>query len=87
MEELLPEILLSVDVSFYEAIKDGKNFGEIISEAKWIVDLLILKAFTYYGDKIKKDEELTSAFERILESLIEVNNEKAAVILDEFRIH
>ncbi|QEH67830.1 hypothetical protein [Cellulosilyticum sp. WCF-2] len=87
MEELLPEILLSVDVSFYEAIKDGKNFGEIISEAKWIVDVLILKAFTYYGDKIKKDEELTSAFERILESLIEVNNEKAAVILDEFRIH
>jgi len=36
---------------------------------------------------IKEDEDLTVAFEEILEMLVEINYEEAAVILDEFRVH
>lgn len=40
-----------------------------------------------YSDKIKQDQELIEAYEDILEILINLNYEQAAVILDEFRIH
>ena len=37
--------------------------------------------------KSKKDEKLINAYEDILLALTEIRNEKAAVLLDEFRIH
>ena len=49
--------------------------------------MIILNSFIFYSDKIKRDEKLISAYEDILLSLIETKNEKAAVLLDEFRIH
>ena len=39
------------------------------------------------SDEIKKDEKLINAYEDILLALTEIRNEKAAVLLDEFRIH
>lgn len=49
--------------------------------------MIIIKSFLNFNDAIKQDEELTTAYEDILEKLIEFKYEKAAVILDEFRIH
>jgi len=40
-----------------------------------------------YFAEIKKDEKLINAYEDILLALTEIRNEKAAVLLDEFRIH
>ena len=51
------------------------------------MQLIILKSFIVCSDKIKQDQELTEAYEDILEILIELNYEQAAVILDELRIH
>lgn len=88
IDELLPEILLSTNKAFNEAMQGNKKaFEKDISEVQWIVDYLILKAFVYKSDEIKADNELTDAFEGVLLSMIELNNPKAAVILDEFRIH
>jgi len=52
-----------------------------------VVEKLILKAFVKYGDEIKKDEKLIEAYEDVLLALVKVRSEKAAVLLDEFRIH
>lgn len=88
IDALLPEILLSVNKAFNEAMQGNKKaFEKDISEVQWIVDYLILKAFVYKSDEIKADNELTDAFEGVLLSMIELNNPKAAVIFDEFRIH
>ena len=46
-----------------------------------------IKSFIFYSDEIKKDEKLINAYEDILLALTEIRNEKAAVLLDEFRIH
>ena len=45
------------------------------------------RQFIFYSDEIKKDEKLINAYEDILLALTEIRNEKAAVLLDEFRIH
>lgn len=88
MKELLPEILISVEKCFVRvSTADRKTFIKEIQKPKWIVDMLVLKAFTDYSDRIKEDQTLIKAFEGILETLIEINDEKAAVILDEFRVH
>ena len=88
MKELLPEILLSVEKVFTNSIsEDNYMFFDVISEQQWIVDMMILDAFLYYSDEIKEDEELSNAYIHILEMMIELNNEKAAVLLDEFLIH
>lgn len=49
--------------------------------------MIILKSFIFYSDEIKKDEQLINAYEDILLALTGIRNEKAAVLLDEFRIH
>ena len=88
IDELLPEILVSIGVCFEKSIKNDKEeFVKDIKEAQAIVEMLVLKAFANYGDEIKKDASLIKAYETILLSLAEIRNEKAAVLLDEFRIH
>lgn len=62
-------------------------FSSVISKRQWIVDMVILDAYFYNSDEIKKDEELSNAYIHILEMMIELNNEKVAVLLDEFLIH
>ena len=87
MDELLPEILISVRNSFQNAKSEINKFKKLIKEVVVIVQLIILKAFIAYSDKIKQDQELIEAYEDILKILINLNYEQAAVILDEFRIH
>ena len=88
LKELLPEILLSVEKVFANSISEnGDKFSSVISKQRWIVDKLILDAYFYNSDEIKEDEELSNAYIHILEIMIELNNEKAAVLLDEFLIH
>jgi len=90
-EKLLPEILLSLRDAFISAIDikiyRHNTFVETIKDRKIIVLLLISKAFLNFSDEIKQDEDLTQAFEEILEILVKERFEEAATILDEFRIH
>ena len=51
------------------------------------MDKLIINAFLNCSDEIKKDKELVNSYENILKILIEIQYKKAAVLLDEFRIH
>lgn len=87
ISELLPEVLLSVDSCFNEVKKNMDVFKRIIKDKETIVNGLITKAFLDFNDEIKQDDELTKAYENILETLMTVNFEEAAVLLDEFRIH
>lgn len=87
IDELLPEILISIRNSFQSAKSDIYRFEESIRNQEVIVQMIILKSFIVYSDKIKQDQELTEVYEDILEILIELNYEQAAVILDEFRIN
>lgn len=87
MDELLPEILISIRNSFQNAKSEVNKFKKSIREQEAIVQLIILNSFITYSDKIKQDQELIEAYEDILEILINLNYEQAAVILDEFRIH
>lgn len=88
IKELLPDILMSVEVVFSNCEKENsREYKKIISERQYIVDKLILDAYVYYSDSIKKDEDLSNAYMHLLEMLIRLNNEKAAVLLDEFLIH
>ena len=87
LHELLPEILISIRNSFQNAKSEVNKFKKSIREQEAIVQLIILKSFITYSDKIKQDQELIEAYEDILEILINLNYEQAAVILDEFRIH
>lgn len=86
--ELLPEILISVSSCFTKAIRNNKEqFAKDVKESQGIVDMIILKSFIFYSDEIKTDEKLINAYENILLTLTEIRDEKAAVLLDEFRIH
>ena len=88
IDALMPEILKSLGVCFKNTISQNeKYFFKTIQEAKPVVEKLILKAFVKYGDEIKKDEKLIEAYEDVLLALVKVRSEKAAVLLDEFRIH
>ena len=88
ISELLPEILTSISSCFTKAIRNSKEqFAKEIIDSQVIVDMIILKSFIFYSDEIKKDEKLINAYEDILLALTEIRNEKAAVLLDEFRIH
>lgn len=87
IEKLLPEILKSISVCFKMSIVDKTQFIRDIASSQVIVDMLILTAFIKFSDEIKNNMELIKAYEEILMALTEIGNEKAAVLLDEFRIH
>ena len=52
-----------------------------------IVNMIVTSAFVDYSDNIKKDILLRTSYEGILEALVSIGNEKAAWLLDEFRLH
>lgn len=86
--ELLPEILIPI----HESIKkleasDQEELKQQVNAVKSILNMIITKAFLVFSDKIKGDAELMTAYEGILEVLVSLRIEEAAVILDEFRIH
>lgn len=87
IDELLPEILISIKNSFQNAKSERNKFKKSVKEQEVVIQLIILKSFITHSDKIKQDQELIEAYEDILEILIDLNYEYAAVILDEFRIH
>lgn len=91
LNKLLPEILLSVRDAFKSALRTNESssdaFAEIVQEWKTIVLMMITKAYLDFSDQIKQDDDLTKAYEEILEMLTEINCEEAATILDEFRVH
>ncbi|WP_341876539.1 SMEK domain-containing protein [Defluviitalea saccharophila] len=91
LDKLLPEILLSVRDAFKNVLQTSKSrfdvFAEIVMREKTIVLIMITKAFLDFSDKIKQDDDLTKAFEEILEILVELSYEEAATIIDEFRVH
>lgn len=86
-DKLLPDILISISECFNQAKIDSKHFPSTISKERRIILSIIYKAFVNFSNEIKCDDQLTLAFESILETLIELNYENAAVILDEFRLH
>ena len=85
-EELLPEILDGIDVSLEEAKKEASISGQL-KETMQIANVIITAAFVKYSDEIKKDKNLTDAYERILETLVDAGDEQAAWLLDEFMLH
>lgn len=87
IDELLPNILPSIKTCFDVARVDVKSLADVIRSESVIVRLIVYKAFVKHSDSIKSDEELRLAFEGILETLVDLNYEDAAVILDEFRVH
>lgn len=87
LNKLLPQILLSVRDAFRVGEADADKFAGIVREKKIVVLIMISKAFLDFSDEIKIDDDLTKAFEEILEILSELNYEEAATILDEFRVH
>ncbi len=87
INELLPHILISINDCFNEVKPNLKQFSATIKSNHQIVQLITYKAFVKYSEEIKSDLQLTLAFESILETLVELNYEDAAVILDEFRLH
>ena len=89
IKHLMPEILISLNVCFESIRKDGfKSVLKIInSSAKAVIDNIIITAFLKYNDQIKADIDLCHSYEGLLETLVFGHYEKAAVLLDEFRIH
>ena len=85
-EELLPNILPSVATTLEEFSKEEYFDSSELSDTKRVLEYFIVLAFLDFNDEIKQDEELTQAYEKILELLIGFNFERAAVLLDEFRI-
>ena len=87
IDKLLPNILLSINNCFNVLKTNSKRFPTIIKDDLVVVKSIIYKAFIVHSTEIKLDHELTSAYENILETLVELNYEDAAVLLDEFRLH
>ena len=85
-EKLLPYILPAVAdtiADFTTCFFDSSH----LEDTRWILNYLILLAYLKFSDEIKQDNELTTAYEKILETLINLRFENAAVLLDEFRVH
>ncbi len=85
--DLLPHVLPSVSATLQaytrEDLFDKDNFKEV----EKLIDNFAVVAFLNYHDEIKQDEELSTSYENMLETLVDLRFENAAVLLDEFRIH
>ncbi len=85
-EKLLPYILPSIADTITEFTANYFDTS-LLEDTRWILNHLILLAYLKFSDAIKQDAELTASYERILEALIDLRFENAAVLLDEFRVH
>jgi hypothetical protein len=86
--ELLPEILIPIHESIRNLeVGNRKELKQQVNAVESTLNMIITKAFLAFSDKIKSDAELMTAYEGILEVLVSLRIEEAAVILDEFRIH
>ena len=89
IKELLPETILSIEKSFSKAELSKQGFFRLISNpnTQFILDLIITEALIEYSDIIKMDNDLSDAFENLLLLLSGFDYEKAAIILDSFRVN
>lgn len=87
IDELLPEVLISINNCFTFSKTQGYDFKNLISKHNFVIKNIIMKAYVLFSNEIKQDKELIDAYENILQILIENNYELAAILLDEFRIH
>lgn len=87
IDELLPYILISVNNCISEAMPNKKQLSATIEKNYVIIQKIIYKAFIKWSEKIKSDGQLIFSYKNILQALVELNHEDAAVILDEFRLH
>ena len=82
--ELLPEILPIVCKTVESTINRG---GILDGDSKVILSTIVLKSLLDFSEKIKSDFEFHTSYEKLLNMLIDMGDEKAAVILDEYRTH
>lgn len=88
INELLPEILTSIrDILFYNKENIDIFKRELKGDGEAIINMIIIKSFTNFSDKIKLDADLIKSYEDILNILISQNHEIAGVLIDEFRVH
>lgn len=89
--KLLPEIVISMNNVFVKAndyySNDTSYISKVIFDNKQSILQILYSAYVDFSDQIKRDKEMTAAFENILEIIVERGHEEFAVILDEFRIH
>lgn len=87
--QLLPELLTPLS----EIVKSLEEKNRFISvalndrENSEFFKTVILQAYIHYFDDIKRNKELTEAFENVLSTMVKHDNEYAAVVLDGFRMH
>lgn len=86
LEKLLPYILPAIATTIVEFTTSHFNASHL-ENTRGMLEYLILLAYLKFSDEIKQDAELTTAYEKILETLISLRFENAAVLLDEFRVH
>ena len=84
IDELLPEIL---PVLSNVVIKLAETSEIADMDCEIILKSVILKALVDFSNTIKADIVFHNAYECILNTLIQCNDESAAVILDEYRTH
>ena len=87
IDELLPYILTSVNNCISEVRSNLKQLSAAIEKKYSVIRRIIYMSFIKWSEKIKSDNQLMFSFENILEVLVELEHEDAAVILDEFRLH
>lgn len=86
-EKLLPEILISIYNSLKKYIELNNKEANKIENLTYCINRIMYYSFVKFESEIKGDLDLINAFEGILSLLIELKDEQAAVLLDEFRIH
>ena len=86
-KKLLPELLNSLNVSFEKYLQSKKKSNDKMQQIISSIDQIMYYSFVTFESDIKQDNDLIIAFEGILSILIQLNDEKSAVLLDEFRIH
>lgn len=87
LDKLLPYVLPSINITLEAFASEEFYDNSDYEKVKYILNQLIVLCFINFNDTIKQEEELIKAYEGILETLIALNSEEAAVLLDEFRIH
>ena len=85
--DLLPHIITSVSATLQAYAKEELFDKDDFKEVEKLIDNFAVVAFLNYHDEIKRDEELSTSYENMLETLVDFRFENAAVLLDEFRIH
>ena len=86
-KKLLPEILISLHISFKKYCESTSKRIDDMEKTIGFLNQIMYFSYVNFESEIKADKELINSFEGILCLLIELKDEKSAVLLDEFRIH